>query len=83
MPLHPEAVPEFHFIPPCSALSAKAVPAGGGWVHEVKCDGYRARLHKVASRVIVFKCQGARLRGRVPFHRPTAARAARQSRLTR
>jgi ATP-dependent DNA ligase len=27
------------FIPPCSPVPAKAVPAGDGWVHEVKFDG--------------------------------------------
>jgi ATP-dependent DNA ligase len=54
MPLHPEAVPEFRFIPPCSPVPAKAVPIGDGWVHEVKLDGYRVQAHKVGSRVIVF-----------------------------
>src|SRR5262249_783913 len=29
------------FIPPCSPIPAKAVPAGDGWVHELKSDGYR------------------------------------------
>jgi len=54
MPLHPEAVPEFCFIVPCSPIPAKAVPAGDGWVHEVKFDGYRVQVHKVGSRVVMF-----------------------------
>jgi len=45
MPLHPEAVPEFCFIGPCSPIPAKAVPVGDGWVHDVKFDGYRVQVH--------------------------------------
>ena len=61
MPLHPEAVPEFCFIVPCSPISAKAVPAGDGWVHEVKFDGYRVQIHKVGSRIVLFSHNGHRL----------------------
>jgi len=39
MPLHPEAVPEFRFIQPCSPIRATAAPTGDGWVYEVKFDG--------------------------------------------
>jgi hypothetical protein len=38
IPLHPEAVPEFCFIVPCSPIPAKAVPADDDWLHEVKFD---------------------------------------------
>ena len=66
MPLHPEAVPEFCFIVPCSPISAKAVPAGDGWVHEVKFDGYRVQVHKVGSRVVMFSRNGHDFTDRFP-----------------
>jgi bifunctional non-homologous end joining protein LigD len=37
---------------------AKNVPAGEGWVHEVKFDGYRVQAHKVGSRVVLFSRNG-------------------------
>ena len=52
--LHPEAVSEFRFIPPCSPISAKEVPAGEGWLHEVKFDGYRVQAHKLGTKVVMF-----------------------------
>jgi len=61
MPLHPEAVPEFCFIVPCSPVPAKAVPVGDGWLHEVKFDGYRVQVHKVGSRIVLFSHNGHRL----------------------
>jgi hypothetical protein len=36
-------------------IRAKEVPAGEGWLHEVKFDGYRVQVHKVGSRVIIFR----------------------------
>jgi hypothetical protein len=48
----------FHFIQPCNPVTAKSVPAGDDWVHEVKFDGYRVQAHKVGSRVILFSCYG-------------------------
>jgi ATP-dependent DNA ligase len=54
MPLHAVLVSEFRFIPPCRPIPAKAVPAGDGWVHEVKFDGYRVQAHKMGSRVVLF-----------------------------
>jgi len=44
MPLHPEAVSEFSFIPPCNPIRAKEVPAYDGWLHEVKFDRCRLQL---------------------------------------
>jgi ATP-dependent DNA ligase len=29
------------FVPPCIPTRAAKVPAGPGWVHEIKHDGYR------------------------------------------
>jgi bifunctional non-homologous end joining protein LigD len=51
-------VTAFHFIPPCSPIRAKEVPAGDGWLHELKFDGYRVQVHKVGSRVIVYSRNG-------------------------
>ena len=48
----------FRFIQPCSPIHAKEVPAGDGWLHEVKFDGYRVQAHKVGSRVIIFSRNG-------------------------
>ena len=47
-----------HFIQPCRPIPAKVVPAGEGWLHEAKFDGYRAQLHKVGSGVEIFSKQG-------------------------
>ena len=38
------AVPRF--IPPCSPVLGIVPPAGHGWVHEVKFDGWRLQVHK-------------------------------------
>jgi bifunctional non-homologous end joining protein LigD len=37
---------EFRFIPPCSPVTAKSVPAGEAWLHEPKLDGYRLQVAK-------------------------------------
>lgn len=41
VPLHLAAVSEFRFIQPCSPVTAKSVPDGDGWLHELKFDGDR------------------------------------------
>jgi ATP-dependent DNA ligase len=33
--------PTFAFIPPALPSPAERVPIGGGWIHEIKHDGYR------------------------------------------
>src|SRR5262249_5299853 len=33
-------------IEPCSPIRAKEVPAGDGWLHEPKLDGYRLQIAK-------------------------------------
>jgi bifunctional non-homologous end joining protein LigD len=42
-------VTTFRFIQPCSPVTAKNVPAGDSWLHEVKFHGYRVQAHKVGS----------------------------------
>ena len=49
---------EFRLIPPCTPIAAKVVPAGDGWVHEVKFDGYRVQAHKMGSRVVLSSRNG-------------------------
>src|SRR5262249_32947463 len=66
LPLHPEAVTAFRFIPPCSPIRAKEVPAGDGWLHEVKFDGYRVQIHKVGSRVVIYSRKGHDFTERFP-----------------
>src|SRR5262249_14754866 len=60
------AVSEFRFIPPCSPIRAKEVPAGDDWLHEVKFDGYRVQVHKVGSRVIIYSRNGHDFTERFP-----------------
>jgi bifunctional non-homologous end joining protein LigD len=58
MQLHLEAVSELRFIPPCSPIRAKEVPAGEDWLHEVKFDGYRVQAHKAGSRIVIYSRNG-------------------------
>jgi bifunctional non-homologous end joining protein LigD len=47
-------------------MLAKAVPAGDGWVHEVKFDGYRGQVHKVGPHVVLFSRNGHDFTERFP-----------------
>jgi len=60
-------VTAFRFIPPCSPIRAKEVPAGDGWVHEVKFDGYRVQAHKVGPARCPVQPQRARLHWPLPL----------------
>jgi bifunctional non-homologous end joining protein LigD len=51
-------VPAFHFIEPCNPVSAKAIPTGADWLHEVKFDGYRVQIHKTGKDVVIFSRHG-------------------------
>ena len=53
-------------MPPCRPIRAKEVPAGDGWLHEVKFDGYRVQAHKEGSRVVVFSRNGHDFTERFP-----------------
>jgi len=59
-------VTAFRFIPPCSPIRAKEVPAGDDWLHEVKFDGYRVQVHNVGSRVIIYSRNGHDFTERFP-----------------
>ena len=43
------------------------MPAGDGWLHEVKFDGYRVQAHKVGSRVVIYSRNGHDFTERFPF----------------
>src|SRR5262245_61647165 len=60
------SVSAFRFIQPCSPIRAKEVPAGEGWLHEVKFDGYRVQVHKVGSRVVIYSRNGHDFTERFP-----------------
>jgi ATP-dependent DNA ligase len=47
-------------------MRAKKVPAGAGWLHEVKFDGYRVQAHKVGSRVVIYSRNGHDFTERFP-----------------
>src|SRR5262249_28121993 len=82
---HPETegVSDLRFIQPCSPVTAKSVPTGDGWVHEVKFDGYRVQAHKLGSRVVLLSRNGHDFTERFPSIAQLAARAAGQGRSAR
>jgi len=47
-------------------VTAKSVPTGCSWVHEVKFDGYGVLAHKVGSRVILCSRNGHDFTERFP-----------------
>src|SRR5262245_3746224 len=49
-----------------SPVTADDVPAGDGWLHEVKFDGYRVQIHKVGSRVVLFSRNEHKFTDRFP-----------------
>ena len=48
----------FKFIPPAVPVLRATPPAGEGWLHEVKFDGWRAQLHKVGHESVVLPKSG-------------------------
>jgi bifunctional non-homologous end joining protein LigD len=46
------------FKPPQLATLVDAVPAGNGWMHEIKFDGYRALIACAGDRVVVYTRKG-------------------------
>jgi bifunctional non-homologous end joining protein LigD len=47
-------------------VTAKSVPTGAEWLHEVKFDGYRVQAHKVGSRVVIYSRNGHDFTERFP-----------------
>ena len=46
------------FIVPCQPILARAVPAGDGWLHELKHDGYRVVAFKDGEKVRLWSRNG-------------------------
>ena len=62
------------FIPLCQPKIANRPPAGPGWVHELKHDGYRLQVHVREGRVRLYTMNGANWSDRYPRIIEDAAR---------
>ena len=58
--------PPVGFILPCQPALVPKPPAGAGWLHEVKHDGYRIIARKDGSRVTLWSRYGANFTDRLP-----------------
>ncbi len=58
--------PPAGFIQPCQPTLVAHPPAGPGWLHEVKHDGYRLLARKDADRVRLWTRYGTDFTGRLP-----------------
>ena len=58
--------PPVGFIRPCKPTLADRPPAGPGWLHEVKHDGFRVLARKQGERVQVWSRRGADFTDRFP-----------------
>ena len=52
-------MPRSAFIPPFVQSLRERLPAGNGWLNEVKFDGYRMQANKVDERVTIYTRNGA------------------------
>jgi bifunctional non-homologous end joining protein LigD len=66
------AVPSTSFIAPCIPTRAVKPPAGPGWVHEIKHDGYRLQVRREGEAVRLFTRRGYDWSGRYPAIAVTA-----------
>src|SRR6516164_9749823 len=62
------------FIAPCIPTRAAKPPAGPGWVHEIKHDGYRLIVRRDGDSVRLFTRRGYDWTGRYPAIASTAAK---------
>jgi bifunctional non-homologous end joining protein LigD len=60
------------YIPPCIPTRAVKPPAGPGWVHEIKHDGYRLLVRRVGDQVRLFTRRGYDWSSRYPAIAVTA-----------
>jgi bifunctional non-homologous end joining protein LigD len=65
-PARSRRAPPAGFIRPCQPLLVARPPAGPGWLHEVKHDGYRLLAHKQGERVSLWSRYGADFTDRLP-----------------
>ena len=54
------------FIEPAQPKLRTSPPAGDGWLHEVKFDGYRIQLHKFPSTVSLYSKGGSDFKRKCP-----------------
>jgi bifunctional non-homologous end joining protein LigD len=54
------------FVPPCIPTRAAKPPAGPGWVHEIKHDGYRLQVRRDGDAVRLFTRRGYDWSARYP-----------------
>jgi bifunctional non-homologous end joining protein LigD len=67
-------VPPPHFVKPALCRSVDRPPAGAGWVHEVKFDGYRIQLRVAGGRAALRTRSGLDWTARFPAVARDAAR---------
>jgi bifunctional non-homologous end joining protein LigD len=60
------------FCEPCLPCPAEKPPAGGGWLHEIKHDGFRMLVRRDAAGVQLFTRNGHDWTGRFPLIARTA-----------
>jgi bifunctional non-homologous end joining protein LigD len=58
--------PQVGFIRPCQPFLVVRPPAGAGWLHEVKHDGYRIVARKQGESVSLWSRYGADFTDRLP-----------------
>ena len=56
----------FKYIQPCSPVTAKTVPAGDDWRHEIKFDGFRVQAHIIGKMVQLYSRSGGQFSRRFP-----------------
>jgi bifunctional non-homologous end joining protein LigD len=54
------------FIEPCLPRPAKQPPTGGGWIHEIKHDGFRIMARRADGRVRLLTRKGNNFASRFP-----------------
>jgi bifunctional non-homologous end joining protein LigD len=67
------------FVDPCIPALADKPPAGPGWVHEIKHDGYRLIVRRDGEAVRLFTRRGYDWTGRYPAIASAAAKIRAQS----
>ena len=67
------------FISPCLPTLAARPPAGPGWVHEIKYDGYRLVARRRGERVRLFTRRASDWTHRFPWIREGMSKLAAQS----
>jgi bifunctional non-homologous end joining protein LigD len=65
-PRRSRRTPPAGFIVPCQPALVPKPPAGSGWLHEIKHDGYRIIARKDGSRVTLWRRHGTNFTDRLP-----------------